>query len=33
MEKVIVMYVQCERYEEKECHVEKNRRQEVIKDR
>jgi len=27
------MYVQCEKCEEKECHVEENRRQGVIKDR
>jgi len=33
MEKVIVMYVQCERCEEKGCHVEKNRRQGIIKDK
>ena len=30
---VIVTYVQCERCGEKGCHVEKNRRQEVIKGR
>ena len=33
MKEVIVTYVQCERYEEKGYHMEKNRRQEVIKDR
>ena len=33
MKKVIVTYVQCERCEEKGCHVKKNRRQGVIKDR
>jgi len=27
------MYMQYERYEEKECHMEENRRQEVIKNR
>jgi len=32
-EKVIVTYVQCERCGEKRYHVEKNRRQGVIKDR
>jgi len=32
-EEVIVMYVQCKRCGEKGCHIEKNRRQEVIKDR
>jgi len=32
-EEVIVMYVECERCEEKGCHVEENREQEVIKDR
>ena len=30
---VIVTYMQYERYGEKGCHVEKNRRQEVIKDK
>jgi len=30
---VIVMYIQCERCGEKECHVEENKRQGVIKDR
>jgi len=32
-EKVIVIYVQCERCGEKRCHVKKNRRQGVIKNR
>jgi len=32
-EEVIVIYVQCERYGEKGCHVGKNRRQGVIKDK
>jgi len=30
---VIVTYMQCERCGEKECHMEENRGQEVIKDR
>ena len=30
---VIVIYVQCDKCEEKGCHIEENRRQEVIKDR
>jgi len=33
IEEVIVMYMQCERCREKRYHVEKNKRQEVIKDR
>jgi len=33
MKKVIVTYIQCERCGEKGCHMEKNRRQGVIKDR
>jgi len=33
MEKVIVTYMQYERYGEKGYHVEENRRQGVIKDR
>jgi len=33
IEEMIVIYVQCERCGEKECHVKENRRQEVIKDR
>jgi len=31
--KMIVTYVQCERCGDKGCHVEENRRQEMIKDR
>ena len=30
---VIVIYVQCDKYKEKGCHIEENRRQGVIKDR
>jgi len=30
---VIVMYVQCERCGEKECHVKENKRQGMIKDK
>jgi len=33
IEKVIVMYVQCERYGAKRCYVKENKRQEVIKNR
>ena len=33
IEKVIVTYVQYERYGEKRCHVEVNRRQGIIKNR
>ena len=33
MKEVIVMYVQCERCGEKECHVKENRKQGVIKDK
>ena len=33
MKEVIVTYVQCKRCREKGCHVEKNRRQGMIKDR
>jgi len=33
MKEVIVTYVQCKKYREKRCHMEKNRRQGVIKDR
>jgi len=33
MKKVIVIYVQCKRCGEKGCHMKKNRRQGVIKDK
>ena len=33
IEEVIVTYVQCERYREKGCPIEANKRQRVIKDR
>jgi len=30
---MIAMYMKCKRYEKKGCHVEENRRQEVISNR
>jgi len=33
IEKVIVIYVKCERYEEKRCHVKENRGQGMISNR